>query len=203
MHLPAENAYSQCGGELRKLGEDVSEMLKDVPGSFKVIRHVRPKLCCARGDAILEAAAPSRPIGREVRRPPSSRSSVGDYAREGVELDRSTLTDRVGPLVDQVRRHVLEATKLHADDTPVPVLASGGARRRRRGPKPTCAMIVRSAMMRPPAVWFAYSEDRKGDHPRQHLSKFTSILQTDGYAGFHHLYEGGSFVEATCWAHVR
>jgi transposase len=42
----------------------------------------------------------------------------------------------------------------------------------------------------PPAVWFTYSEDRKGDHPKQHLSKFSGILQADGYAGFHHLYEG-------------
>lgn len=52
-----------------------------------------------------------------------------------------------------------------------------------------------------PAVWFAYTEDRKGEHPRQHLSKFSGILQADGYAGFHHLYEGGRIVEAACWAH--
>ena len=55
----------------------------------------------------------------------------------------------------------------------------------------------------PLAVWFTYSEDRKGDHPRQHLSKFTGILQADGYAGFCHLCEGGRIVEAACWAHVR
>jgi hypothetical protein len=55
----------------------------------------------------------------------------------------------------------------------------------------------------PPAVWFAYTEDRKGEHPRRHLSSFTGILQADGYAGFHHLYEGGRIAEAACWAHVR
>jgi transposase len=55
----------------------------------------------------------------------------------------------------------------------------------------------------PPAVWFAYSEDRKGEHPKQHLSSFSGILQADGYAGFHHLYEGGRILEAACWAHVR
>jgi len=55
----------------------------------------------------------------------------------------------------------------------------------------------------PPAVWFTYSEDRKGEHPKQHLSDFSGILQADGYAGFHHLYEGGRIVEAACWAHVR
>ena len=55
----------------------------------------------------------------------------------------------------------------------------------------------------PAAVWFAYTPDRKGEHPRQHLSNFSGTLQADGYAGFHHLYEGGKIQEAACWAHVR
>jgi transposase len=223
-YLPTENACRECGGELRKLGEDVSEMLEYIPASFKVIRHVRPKLCCTRCDAILQAAAPSRPIDRGLAGPgllahvlvakyadhlPLYRQSE-IYAREGVELDRSTLADWVGatshlltPLVDQVRRHVLAASKLHADDTPVPVLAPG------MGKTKTARLwtYVRddrpAADDAPPAVWFAYSEDRKGEHPKQHLSNFAGILQADGYAGFHHLYEGGRIVEAACWAHVR
>jgi hypothetical protein len=52
-------------------------------------------------------------------------------------------------------------------------------------------------------VWFAYSSDRKGEHPRQHLRGFRGTLQADAYAGFHHLYEGGLIQEAACWAHVR
>lgn len=55
----------------------------------------------------------------------------------------------------------------------------------------------------PAAVWFAYTPDRKGEHPRQHLSNFSGTLQADGYAGFHHLYEGGKIHEAACWAHAR
>lgn len=132
------------------------------------------------------------------------------YAREGVELDRSTLADWVGaasrlltPLVDQVRRHVLAATKLHADDTPVPVLAPG------MGKTKTARLWTYVSDDRPggddapPAVWFAYSEDRRGEHPKQHLFGFAGVLQADGYAGFHHLYERGRIVEAACWAHVR
>jgi transposase len=223
-HLPQEDACRECGGELRKLGEDVAEMLEYIPASFKVIRHVRPKLCCTRCDAILQAAAPSRPIDRGLAGPgllahvlvakyadhlPLYRQSE-IYAREGVDLDRSTLADWVGassyllaPLVDQVRKHVLAATKLHADDTPVPVLAPG------MGKTKTARLWTYVRDDRPagddapPAVWFTYSEDRKGDHPKQHLSKFSGILQADGYAGFHHLYEGGRIQEAACWAHVR
>ena len=52
-------------------------------------------------------------------------------------------------------------------------------------------------------MWFAYSPDRKGEHPQQHLSGFTGTLQADGYAGFQRLYEGGQIREAACWAHVR
>jgi transposase len=68
-YLPQEDACQECGGELRKLGEDVSEMLEYIPASFKVIRHVRPKLCCMRCDVILQAAAPSRPIDRGLAGP--------------------------------------------------------------------------------------------------------------------------------------
>jgi transposase len=223
-HLPAEGACPDCGGVLRKLGEDVSEILERVPASYKVIRHVRLKMACTKCDVIVEAPAPPRPLERGLAGPglvahvlvskyadhlPLYRQSE-IFAREGVDLDRSTLADWIGaashllaPLVDQIRKHVLAATKIHADDTPVPVLAPG------MGKTKTARLwtYVRddrpAGQDAPPAVWFTYSEDRKGEHPRQHLSKFAGILQADGYAGFHHLYEGGGIVEAACWAHVR
>src|ERR1700761_8001404 len=77
------------------------------------------------------------------------------------------------------------------------------ARPKPRGCGPMCAMVVLQAIPSLLAMWFAYSEDRKGEHPKQPLSTFSGILQADGYAGFHHLYEGGRIVEAACWAHVR
>jgi transposase len=223
-HMPAEEACSACGGGLSKLGEDVSEMLEYIPASFKVIRHVRPKMCCTRCDTIMQAPAPSRPIDRGLAGPgllahvlvskyadhlPLYRQSE-IYAREGVDLDRSTLADWVGaasyllsPLVDQLRKHVLAASKIHADDTPVPVLAPGTGKTKTarlwtyvRDDRPAGSDV-------PPAVWFRYTEDRKGEHPKQHLNSFTGVLQADAYAGFHHLYEGGRIVEAACWAHAR
>jgi hypothetical protein len=132
------------------------------------------------------------------------------YAREGVELERSTLADWVGgssgllgPLVEALRRHVMSAHKLHADDTPVPVLAPGNGKTK-TGRLWTYVRDDRPAGdMTPAAVWFAYSPDRRGEHPRQHLRSFGGVLQADAYAGFHHLYEGGTIQEAACWAHVR
>jgi transposase len=155
-HLPRERvvhpgptACPCCGGSLRKLGEDVTETLERVPASWKVVQHVREKLVCRACEAITQPPAPSHPIARGRAGPgllaevlsakygahlPLHRQSA-IYAREGVELDVSTLADWVGaaaatlaPLVEVVRRHVLAGARLHADDTPVPVLAKGKTR---------------------------------------------------------------------------
>ncbi len=223
-HEPKETVCPQCQGELRKLGEDVSEMLEYVPASFVVIRHVRTKLSCTKCDCIVQAEAPSRPIERGVAGPgllahvlvskycdhqPLYRQSE-IYARQDVELERSTLADWVGgsarllePLVEALRRYVIAAGKLHADDTPVPVLAPGNGKTK-TGRLWTYVRDDRPAGdTAAPAVWFAYSPDRKGEHPERHLEKFRGTLQADAYAGFNQLYENGRIEQAPCWAHVR
>jgi transposase len=224
-HEPKESACPDCGGALSKLGEDVSEMLEYVPASFFVVRHVRPKLSCTKCDHIVQAAAPTRPIARGIAGPgllahvlvskyadhlPLYRQSE-IYARHGVELERSTLADWVGgtselldPLVETLRRYVMAAGKVHADDTPVPVLAPGNGKTKTgrlwtyiRDDRPAGDTAA-------PAVWFAYSPDRKGEHPEQHLRQFRGALQADAYAGFNQLYkEDGRIQEIACWAHVR
>ena len=147
-------------------------------------------------------------LPRATRLPLYRQSEI--YAREGVELERSTLADWVGgtsqllaPLVEALRRHVTSANKLHADDTPVPVLAPGNGKTK-TGRLWTYVRDDRPAGdATPAAVWFAYSPDRKGEHPRAHLGNFTGTLQADGYAGFDAVYETGCIQEAACWAHVR
>jgi hypothetical protein len=131
------------------------------------------------------------------------------YARQGVEIPRSTMagwvgaaSDLLGPLVEAIGKHVFAGRKLHADDTPIPVLAPGNGKTK-TGRLWTYVRDERPAgEQTAPAVWFAYSEDRRGEHPRQHLKNFTGALQADAYAGFHHLY-GNHIYEAACWAHAR
>jgi transposase len=223
-HLPHGDCCPDCGGQLRQFGHDVTEQLEYIPESFKVIRHVRPKFACSGCDRVVEAPAPSRPIERGLAGPgllahvlvskfadhlPLYRQSE-IYARQGVEIERSTLAGWVGgasellsPLVDAIQKHVLAGSKLHADDTPIPVLAPGS------GKTKTGRLWTYVRDDRPagedtaPAVWFAYSEDRKGEHPRQHLKNFEGGLQADAYAGFHHLYGDGAIYEVACWAHAR
>lgn len=223
MHKPNTECCPDCGGGLRHFGDDVSEQLEYVPESFKVIRHVRPKFACTGCDRVVEAPAPSRPIERGLAAPsllahvivskyadhlPLFRQSE-IYARQGVEISRSTMagwvgaaSDLLGPLVDAIGRHVFAGRKLHADDTPMPVLAPGNGKTK-TGRLWTYVRDDRPAgEQAAPAVWFAYSEDRRGEHPRQHLKNFAGALQADAYAGFHHLY-GNHIYEAACWAHAR
>lgn len=229
-HLPREDhrhdvgeQCDSCGGQLHYIGEDVSEMLEYIPARFKVIRHIRPKWSCPDCQQIIQAPAPERPIPNGLAGPdllaqvlvskycdhqPLHRQSR-IYARDGVELARSTLADWVGqtsallkPLVDAIRRHVVGGDTLHADDTPIPVLDPG------RGRTKTGRLwtYVRDEQpwqgQAPPAVWFAYTPNRQGQHPQHHLRNFSGVVHADGFAGFNALYVNGCR-EAACMAHVR
>ena len=132
------------------------------------------------------------------------------YAREGIELERALLANWLGaasallhPLVDAIRRHVLAGIKLHADDTPIPVLAPGNGKTKTARlwtyvrDDSACGDTTSSA------VWFAYTPDRKGIHPQTHLANFKGVLQADAYAGFNALDVDGTIQEAACWAHAR
>jgi hypothetical protein len=132
------------------------------------------------------------------------------FAREGIDLDRSLLSQWIGrihtllaPLVDVLRAHVFSADVVHSDDTTIPVLAPGLGKTKTgrlwtyvRDERPTSGAVA-------PAVWFTYSPDRKGEHPQKHLQDFTGILQADGYSGYTKIYESGRVLEAACWAHFR
>ncbi|MTH48968.1 IS66 family transposase, partial [Intestinirhabdus alba] len=179
---------------------------------------------CRRCDRIVQAPAPSRPIERGIAGPgllarvltskyaehtPLYRQSE-IYGRQGVELSRSLLSGWVdaccrllSPLEEALRSYVLTDGKLHADDTPVPVLLPGN-KKTKTGRLWTYVRDDRNAgSALAPAVWFAYSPDRKGIHPQTHLAGFSGVLQADAYAGFNELYRDGRITEAACWAHAR
>jgi transposase len=222
-HTPA-CACPDCGAAMRKIGEDVAEVLDYVPARFRVIQHVRPKLACPACERIVQVEAPSRPIERGLagagllahvlvskyadHLPLYRQAQI--YAREGVQIERSTMAEWVAgcfrllnPLLDALARYVTASHKLHADDTPVPVLDPGRGRTKTgrlwtyvRDDRPAASEAA-------PAVLFRYAPDRKGERPREHLASFSGILQADAYAGFGHLYEDGRILEAACWAHAR
>jgi transposase len=224
--IPAPGACPCCGGKLAKLSEDVTETLEVVPRQWKVVQTVPEKFTCRSCERITQPPAPFHPIARGRAGPgllamilyakfgqhqPLNRQSAV-YAREGVELDVSTLADWVGTcavtlelLVALIHRHVLTAERLHRDDTTVPVLAKGRTITGRlwtyvRDDRPFGGAD-------PPAAAFFYSRDRSDEHPRRHLVGYAGILQADAYAGFGELYNAarrpGPVTEAACWSHGR
>jgi transposase len=225
--VPAPCSCPACGGDrLSKLGEDVTETLEVIPRSWKVIQTVREKFSCRDCEKIAQAPAPFHVVPRGWAGPsflamllfekygqhqPLNRQA-DRFAREGVPLSVSTLADQVGaaalvlmPLYKLIEAHVLAATRLHGDDTTIPVMAKGKTDTARLW------VYVRDdcpfAGTDPPAALFHYSRDRRGEHPRSHLAAWSGILQADAYGGYGELYREGRtpapILEAGCFAHAR
>ena len=224
--IPAPECCPCCQGKLVKLGEDVTETLEVIPRQWKVIQTVREKFTCRSCEKITQPPAPFHPIargragagllamvlyGKYGNHLPLNRQSEG-FAREGIDLDVSTLADWVGacastlsPLVSLIRSHVMAAERLHGDDTTVPVLSKNKTTTGRlwtyvRDDRPFGGQD-------PPAALFHYSPNRESEHPVRHLFGYAGILQADAYAGYNDLYDParrpGPISEAGYWAHAR
>jgi transposase len=238
VHMP-DGVCKTCGGtELRTVSDSVTEVLAYVPARFEVIRHVRPACSCRKCESMVQAPMPELPIPRGMvdasflahiavakfcDHIPLYRQ-VEIYARSGLDLDRGQLAEWLGhvawllrPLVELIAAHVMAGSAIHADDTPVPVLAPG-AGKTKTGRQWVYLRDERlHAGSAPPAVLYRYTPDRKGEPCRKELASFVGWLHADGYAGFGKLYEiAGArsadvallqgpprVAEVACWAHVR
>jgi transposase/uncharacterized protein (DUF1810 family) len=215
---------TRCGGKLKTLGKDITEELEYVPGRFVVNRIVRPRKACGGCEAIVQSPLPSRPIERGRPGPgllahvlvskyadhlPLYRQSQ-IYAREGIDLDRSTMADWVGrstallePLADEIGRIVRRGNALFADDTPVKMQAPGQKKTKTarvwtyvRDERPWSGSS-------PPCAWYQFTIDRKGEHPVSHLAGYKGRVHADGYSGFNGLFGDDKADEMACMAHVR
>lgn len=214
-----------CRGGLHVIGEDVSERLDVVPAQFRVIVTRRPKYACrACEEVVVQAPAPARLVEGGIpteatvahvlvakyadHLPLYRQAQI--YARQGVNLDRSTLSDWVGKaafLLRPVHARLFEGLKasdrLFADETTAPVLDPG------RGQTKTGQLFAYARDDRPwggldpPGVAYHYAPDRKAEHPIRHLTGFVGTLQVDGYAGYKVLAERNAVSLAFCWSHVR
>src|SRR5277367_1577173 len=232
-HLPREEVVVDladkccpCCNRLRvKLGEDVSERLDMIPARFKVIVTRRPKYACRDCDGevaqapapehLIEAGIPTEAliaavvIAKYADHLPLYRQ-VQIYARQGVELDRSTLADWSGraafalrPVHERLFEILKESVKLFADETRAPVL-DPGRRKTKTGQLWAYARDNRPwGDPEPPGVAYVYEPDRKHERPAVHLSGFGGILQVDGYGAYKALADKGQARLAFCWAHVR
>ena len=233
-HLPREDVVAEpssgtctcpdCGGSLRKLGDDSAEQLDVAPVQWRVVRTIRPKYSCRSCDKIVQAPAPVKAIARSKatfatlahvivakfdHHLPLYRQSKM-MAAQGVDIDRSTLAGWTGqasalldPIISRIREEGMKASKIHTDDTPVPVLDPG------RGKTATGRLWTyvvddrASGSATPPLAWYRFTPDRTGAHPQKELAGFKGHLQADAYAGYDKLYQSGRVTEVACWGHFR
>jgi transposase len=214
-----------CRGGLHRIGEDVAERLDCVPAQLRVLVVRRPKYACrACEDGVVQAPAPARLIegglpteatvahvvvAKYADHLPLYRQAQ-IYARQGINLNRSTLADWTGraawllrPLHTRLLERLKASGKLFADETTAPVLDPG------RGRTKTGQLWAYARDERawggpdPPGVVYVYAPDRKAERAAAHLVGFKGVLQVDGYAGYRPLAEKGDVRLAFCWAHVR
>ena len=197
-----------CSGRQTQIGEDVTEVLDYVPARFRVIRHVRPRVACRACEQIRQAPAIDLPlpkvmassallahliVSRFVDHLPWNRQSV-ILRRQGIDIGRDVMSRwarklawLMAPLGERLLAYILEAPKIHGDDTPVTLLGSGNG-------SATAHFWVylrhgwSSGDMEPPAVAYRFSADRGGHHPAAHLANYRGYLQADGFAGYNALY---------------
>lgn len=221
-----DKACPCCGGALHQIGEDVAERLDVMPATFRVLVTRRPRYGCRSCEsAIVQAPAPARIVegglptealiaqvlvAKYADHLPLYRQAQ-IYARQGIQLDRSTLADWVGrsawylrPLRDHVLERLRRSQRLFADETTAPVLDPG------RGRTKTGQLWAYARDDRPwggsdpPMVAYVYAADRKGERAEIHLGDFAGILQVDGYGGYAALARRRQQIQlAFCWAHVR
>ncbi len=233
LHLPREEVVLDladkrcacCGGLKACIGEDVSQRLDVVPAQFRVIVTRRPKYACracqgevaqvAAPERLIENGLPTEALVAQVlvakyadHLPLYRQAQI--WARQGIEIDRSTLADWVGraafelaPVHARLLDKLRGSAKLFADETTVPVLDPGRGRTRTgqlwayaRDDRPWRGSD-------PPAVAYVYAPDRAYARPGQHLAGFAGILQVDGYGAYRELAAAGAVELAFCWAHVR
>jgi transposase len=227
---PKECACPDCGGPLGSLGADEAEVLEAKTVTFTVTRHIRPKKRCLKCATIVQAPAPSRPIQKSFagasilalvltwkygfHLPLYRQCQI--FAHAGLTLSRTTLmqwvgatSELLGPLVAALAKHVLSASNINADDTPIKVLAPGTGKTK-KGHLWTYVRDGRAwGSTDPPAVWYQYSPSWHGKYPQKHLARFLGKLQVDAYAGFEPLFIPSGpglparIEEISCMAHAR
>jgi transposase len=217
-HEPEQTVCS-CGCAMRRIGEDVSEKLDYTPGVFQVERHIRGKWACAKCQTLIQAPLPAAVIDKGLPtagllaqvlvakyadHQPLYRQE-GIFERAGLALPRSTLAQWVGvcgvrlqPLVDALRTALLECSVLHADETPVAMLAPGKGKTHRAYIWSYSSTVFDALR----AVVYDFAESRAAAHPKGFLDGWCGKLVCDDYSGYKGLFTEG-VIEVGCLAHAR
>ena len=222
-HHEIEQTHCGCGQPLKRIGQEISEQLDCVPAQFFVLRHIRGKYACACCQTIQAAPMPAQIIDKGIPAPGLLAQVVVAkhddhlplyrqeeiYARSGVHIPRSSMAQWVGicgarlaPLAQALKELILGQAVIHADETPVALLAPGKGKTKR-----AYVWVYRTTDFAAfdggaRAVLFDFTASRAGEHPRRVLQGFTGTLMSDDFSGYHALHAQGVKL-ALCMAHAR
>lgn len=213
-----------CGGNLRAMGKDSEEMLDLVAQAWQVLETVRPKYSCRTCDKIIQAPAPAKAIARgKLSYAALAHIMMAKWgyhlpfyrqaqmmAAKGVDIERSTLARSAGyaaalldPIYNRIREIGRTRTKIHTDDTRLPILAPGNGKTHKGALWVYVADDRNSGSQEPPIAWYRATMGRAGESVMTELAGFAGTLQADGFTGYNQLYKGGAIREAACLAHLR
>jgi len=219
-HYELEQTHCSCGQAFKRIGEEVSEQLDCVPAQFFVLRHIRGKYACACCQTIQAAPMPAQIIDKGIpaagllaqvavakhddHLPLYRQSEI--YARSGVHIARSSMAQWLGmsgvqllPLAQALRDFILSHRVVHADETPVSLLAPGRGKTKR-----AYVWVYRTTnYVAQRAVFYDFCASRGAEHPKRVLQGFEGTLVTDAYSGYHALERQGVITAALCMAHAR
>src|SRR5438552_2633718 len=218
-HHEIDQTHCECGQPFKRIGEEVSEQLDCVPAQFFVLRHIRGKYACACCQTIQAAPMPAQIIDKGIPAPGLLAQVVVAkhddhlplyrqeeiYARSGVHIPRSSMAQWIGicgvrlaPLAEALKDFILSHSVIHADETPVSLLAPGKGKTKR-----AYVWVYRTTnFVAQRAVLFDFTASRAGEHPRRVLQSFCGTLVTDDFSGYHELHTQG-VTAAFCMAHAR
>ncbi|RMT35654.1 Protein TnpC1 [Pseudomonas syringae pv. spinaceae] len=214
IHHEPDNTHCKCGCALKRIGEDVSEKLDYTPGVFTVECHVRGKWVCDDCETLIQSPVPAQVIDKGIptagllahvmiakfadHLPLYRQESI--FGRAGLTIPRSTLAQWVGvtgmqlqPLVDALRDVVLGQQVIHADETPVQMLAPGSKKTHRS----YVWAYATSQFSDSAAVVYDFSPSRAGEHARNFLQGWKGKLVCDDFGGYKASFELG-VTEITC-----
>ncbi len=219
-----KQALLKDGGELRCIGEEVTEQLEFTPAKLVVLRHIRKKYVCEQADTkatqLITAPKPKQPIEKSIASPsllayiavskyadglPLHRLVNNLFKRMGINLDSTLLAQwmircshLLQPVFNLMQERLLEAPILHMDETRVQVLNEAG-----KTPQSQSYMWLMRNAIGPPVILFHYSPNRSQDTPNTLLAGYDGVLMVDGYSGYQPVCDAQSLTRLGCWVHAR
>jgi transposase len=220
-HYEIEPAVCSAGHPLKRFGQEISEQLDCVPAQFFVHRHIRGKYACTCCNTVHVAPMPAQIIDKGIpaagllaqviiakhddHLPLYRQEEI--YRRSGAFIARSSMASWVGhcgvqlqSLAQALRQHLVQQTVLHADETPIKLLAPGSGKT-----DTAYAWVIRSSDLETTArgVVYEFCNSRQGQHAATLLEGFQGNLVCDDYSGYKALFKQQKINEAGCWAHAR